>query len=174
MQRPLLCYQDTLEIVHEGRVYYLNVLEAQPSNAISLTDTDIKISFAPALDVKDEKNSSIEPENLVEKNDLQTGSFQKVFSYSRKYTACLFRQGYESKLRTVPKLVRIAISTLIISRKLVPIASKLLHENMCFARNIACAKCGAVVEKNSLSQHEEETHTTVKTFTKQLNLGGNL
>ncbi|KAK2989173.1 hypothetical protein RJ640_029365 [Escallonia rubra] len=44
---------DTIMITHSQEDYYLDILETKPLNAISLTDTDCEVDFAPPLDYKE-------------------------------------------------------------------------------------------------------------------------
>ncbi|KAL3534147.1 hypothetical protein ACH5RR_002608 [Cinchona calisaya] len=64
---------DTIMIVHEGKKYYIDVLETNPSNAISLVETDCEVDFAPPLDYKkpekkpNKKSVVIASQNVQEK-----------------------------------------------------------------------------------------------------------
>ncbi|KAK3030794.1 hypothetical protein RJ639_037175 [Escallonia herrerae] len=44
---------DTIMITHSQEDYYLDILETKPLNAVSLTDTDCEVDFAPPLDYKE-------------------------------------------------------------------------------------------------------------------------
>ncbi|XP_027174106.1 ubiquitin fusion degradation protein 1 homolog [Coffea eugenioides] len=44
---------DTIMITHQYNRYYIDILETNPSNAISLFETDCEVDFAPSLDYKE-------------------------------------------------------------------------------------------------------------------------
>lgn len=44
---------DTIMIMHNESKYYIDVLETKPSNAVSITETDCEVDFAPPLDYKE-------------------------------------------------------------------------------------------------------------------------
>ncbi|XP_020219356.1 ubiquitin fusion degradation protein 1 homolog isoform X1 [Cajanus cajan] len=43
---------DTIMVTYNNKKYYIDVIETKPNNAISITETDCEVDFAPSLDYK--------------------------------------------------------------------------------------------------------------------------
>lgn len=67
-------------VAYNNKKYYIDIIEAKPSNAISIIETDCEVDFAPPLDYK-------EPEKPVASGPLNKAAAQGtyLFPYCHKY-----------------------------------------------------------------------------------------
>jgi len=57
---------DTIMVAYNNKKYYIDIVEAKPSSAISIIETDCEVDFAPPLDYKEpEKPKSIPRSNKI-------------------------------------------------------------------------------------------------------------
>lgn len=53
---------DTIMVPYNNKQYFINVVEAKPSSAVSIIETDCEVDFAPPLDYKEpEKPQKLTP-----------------------------------------------------------------------------------------------------------------
>lgn len=44
---------DSIMVAYNNKKYYIDIIEAKPSHAISIIETDCEVDFAPPLDYKE-------------------------------------------------------------------------------------------------------------------------
>ncbi|CAI9103704.1 OLC1v1002237C1 [Oldenlandia corymbosa var. corymbosa] len=52
---------DSIMVAYNNKKYYIDIVEAKPSNAISIIETDCEVDFAPPLDYKEPEKPTISP-----------------------------------------------------------------------------------------------------------------
>lgn len=81
-------------VAYNNKKYYIDIIEAKPSNAITIIETDCEVDFAPPLDYKEpEKPATSLPSSKapIEGNKLQLGSwyiyliYEWLFNYPLSY-----------------------------------------------------------------------------------------
>lgn len=50
---------DSIMVAYNNKKYYIDIIEAKPSNAISIIETDCEVDFAPPLDYKEPERPAI-------------------------------------------------------------------------------------------------------------------
>ncbi|XP_073286493.1 uncharacterized protein [Primulina huaijiensis] len=50
---------DSIMVAYNNRKYYVDIIDAKPSNAISIIETDCEVDFAPPLDYKEPEKPSV-------------------------------------------------------------------------------------------------------------------
>ncbi|KAH7533776.1 hypothetical protein FEM48_Zijuj04G0167700 [Ziziphus jujuba var. spinosa] len=67
---------DTIMIMHEGKKFYINVLETKPVSAIRVNVTDCEVDFAPPLDYNEPEK--VKPaDKIIEKASMEVGKKEK-------------------------------------------------------------------------------------------------
>ncbi|KAH7533778.1 hypothetical protein FEM48_Zijuj04G0167900 [Ziziphus jujuba var. spinosa] len=67
---------DTIMIMHEGKKFYIDVLETKPVSPIRVNDTDCEVDFAPPLDYKEPEK--VKPaDKIIEKASMEVGKKEK-------------------------------------------------------------------------------------------------
>lgn len=52
-------------VAYNNKKYYIDIIEAKPSNAISIIETDCEVDFAPPLDYKEPERPVSSQKNKV-------------------------------------------------------------------------------------------------------------
>uniref|UniRef100_A0A7S0D9W2 Uncharacterized protein n=1 Tax=Amorphochlora amoebiformis TaxID=1561963 RepID=A0A7S0D9W2_9EUKA len=60
----------TIAIKHGQQVFYLDIIETKPGNAITIIDTDVNVDFAPPKDFKEEKKT-VPKQRVVAKSSYE-------------------------------------------------------------------------------------------------------
>lgn len=68
-------------VAYNKKKYYIDIIEAKPSNAISIFETDCEVDFAPPLDYKEPEK----PAASVPSNKAQSGQILKALVPYRKF-----------------------------------------------------------------------------------------
>ncbi|KAK8628182.1 hypothetical protein V6N13_063893 [Hibiscus sabdariffa] len=79
---------DTIMIRHRSRVFYINIVETGPADAVSLIDTDCEVDFAPPLDYEEHANPTPIESSLKEKQEeeaMEEPEFKILTSLDRKF-----------------------------------------------------------------------------------------
>lgn len=61
-------------VAYNNKKYYIDIIEAKPSHAISIIETDCEVDFAPPLDYK-------EPEKPVASGPLNKAAAQGTYLF---------------------------------------------------------------------------------------------
>ncbi|CAN1231240.1 Ubiquitin recognition factor in ER-associated degradation protein 1, partial [Linum grandiflorum] len=67
---------DTIMVAYNNKKFYINIVEAKPSSAVSIVETDCEVDFAPPLDYKEPEKP--EPPLKKKKLDPFTGSARRL------------------------------------------------------------------------------------------------
>lgn len=90
LEKKLRCFSaltkgDTIVIKHAENQYYIDVIEVQPGDAISIIETDLNTEFVEPLDHNDTVIEEPEAETLVNKNESVFQPFKgKAYSLNGK------------------------------------------------------------------------------------------
>ncbi|KAB5520339.1 hypothetical protein DKX38_024658 [Salix brachista] len=69
---------DTIMVAYNNKKYYIDIVEAKPSSAISIIETDCEVDFAPPLDYKEpEKPKSIPISNKTSPEGMEEPAAKK-------------------------------------------------------------------------------------------------
>ncbi|KAB5544427.1 hypothetical protein DKX38_012539 [Salix brachista] len=68
---------DTIMIMHDNKKYYIDVVEAKPSSAISVVETDCEVDFAPPLDCQERELERLVKRLSIEDDKEQPLSFSQ-------------------------------------------------------------------------------------------------
>ncbi|KAG5240045.1 Ubiquitin fusion degradation protein [Salix suchowensis] len=68
---------DTIMIMHDNKKYYIDVVEAKPSSAISIVETDCEVDFAPPLDCQERELERLVKRLSIEDDKEQPLSFSQ-------------------------------------------------------------------------------------------------
>lgn len=50
---------DTIMVAYNNKKYYIDIVEAKPSPAVSIIETDCEVDFAPPLDYKEPEKPTL-------------------------------------------------------------------------------------------------------------------
>ncbi|KAK8593992.1 hypothetical protein V6N12_046063 [Hibiscus sabdariffa] len=67
---------DTIMISHGSRVFYINIVETKPADAVSLIDTDCEVDFDSPLDYEETANPTPIESSLKEKQEEEAIEFK--------------------------------------------------------------------------------------------------
>ncbi|KAK9275557.1 hypothetical protein L1049_022824 [Liquidambar formosana] len=73
---------DTIMITHNGRNFYIDVVETKPSSAVSIIETDCEVDFAPPLDYKESEKPK--PQRIVEEPTKEEPKFKPFTGAARR------------------------------------------------------------------------------------------
>lgn len=66
---------DTIMVPYNNKQYFINVVEAKPSSAVSIIETDCEVDFAPPLDYKEPEK----PQKLTPSKKRALEGFLRVY-----------------------------------------------------------------------------------------------
>lgn len=76
---------DTIMVPYNNKKYYINIVEAKPSSAISIIETDCEVDFAPPLDYVEPEKPAPSTSSTLPKKRTQEGYYpvllKMVISY---------------------------------------------------------------------------------------------
>ena len=78
---------DNIMVAYNNKKYYIDIIEAKPSSAITIIETDCEVDFAPPLDYKEPE--PIPPRSTPSNNTTNSQGISR-FSVSLLTVCCLF------------------------------------------------------------------------------------
>jgi len=75
---------DIIKINYNAKNYYINVLETQPGNSISIVETDVNVDFAPPADYKEPPPKTEEIKEKPKENLTATSAPQSIPGADKK------------------------------------------------------------------------------------------
>eukprot|EP01113_Clastostelium_recurvatum_P029099 TRINITY_DN3512_c0_g1_i2.p1 TRINITY_DN3512_c0_g1~~TRINITY_DN3512_c0_g1_i2.p1 ORF type:complete len:1140 (-),score=254.19 TRINITY_DN3512_c0_g1_i2:51-3470(-) len=131
---------DIITVSFYGTQYVLEVLEVAPGRAVCMTDSDVTVDFAPAVNASS-SSSSPTPATPPPK---QIDSPSSTTTAGTVNTA-EGQEGVDYKMCDN-------------CRHPVPMARYAIHSAQCARINQLCSRCGVVVQRTKLAEHEAEVH----------------
>jgi len=169
---------DTINVEHDGQEYAFNVLQCKPARAISITDLDISVDFAEALDggkgaaeqAKNKnpdpwggKSNSLAPPTQPKKLNVSLGVLRVNYDdYSHETDESDSEE--EEIVNKLGGTVELTASTSDICPNCRQVIAKgnVLHTlRTCQSQNTYCTICEKVVPKSLYEKHMEEEHAPV-------------
>lgn len=125
----------TIEFEERGHIFKFDVLDVKPGNIAAITDLDISVELV--TDKKDNNEEKVDNEEIKKDKpkDLTTGYISQPSENTKQCPNC---------------------------KSFIPLSNYDIHELSCARLNTLCKKCGTVVNKNSMDQHQEEYHSFVE------------
>uniref|UniRef100_A0A6N2LTU5 Uncharacterized protein n=1 Tax=Salix viminalis TaxID=40686 RepID=A0A6N2LTU5_SALVM len=141
---------DTIMIMHDSKKYYIDVVEAEPSSAISIVETDCEVDFAPPLDCQER-----ELERLVKRLSIEDDKEQPL-SFSQHPTKSKRRSRTVSGDARVHRVHRRGKATLDQATTPVNMGSSVFGSSMAEARNASRKLIKEDGKGESLEKEEEK------------------